>query len=258
MNASIRGAAALLFAAACALAAATARAQDKPANNGTDPTKLTTIAQPTYEYLDLLGGFESGVLRLNYTQPFGEKSDYSLRLRVPVQMNDVLGNAGHDLGDASVMLTHVFGLTRTHGWVVQGEAVFDTAARPELGTGKNVLKGTLIYARFLPTGAIFAPAVVQSNSVSGQARRADVNTTTFDFYYVPKLADPRNLITVDPAVNFDWENDKEFLSLAVTYGRVTGPAFGGIGIVTVKPTLFAGGDRPADWGIEIGYKLLGF
>jgi hypothetical protein len=99
---------------------------------------------------------------------------------------------------------------------------------------------------------------VQSNSVSGQARRADVNTTTFDFYYVPKLADPRNLITVDPAVNLDWENDKEFLSLAVTYGRVTGPAFGGIGIVTVKPTVFAGGDRPADWGIEIGYKLLGF
>ena len=146
-------------------AAQCARAQEKPANNGTDPTKLTTILQPTYEYLDLVGGFESGVLRLNYTQPFGAKSDYSLRLRVPVQMNDVLGNSGHDLGDASLMLTHVFGLTRTHGWVFQGEAVFDTAARPELGTGKNVLKGTLIYARFLPTGAIFAPAVVQSNSV---------------------------------------------------------------------------------------------
>ena len=37
-----------------------ARAQDKPVNNGTDPTKLTTILQPTCEYLDLVGGFESG------------------------------------------------------------------------------------------------------------------------------------------------------------------------------------------------------
>jgi hypothetical protein len=58
-----------------------AQAQDKPVNNGTDPTKLTTILQPTYEYLDLVGGFESGVLRLNYTQPFGEKSDCACRCR---------------------------------------------------------------------------------------------------------------------------------------------------------------------------------
>jgi hypothetical protein len=26
----------------------------------------------------------------------------------------------------------------------------------------------------------------------------------------------------------------------------------------VKPSLFAGGDRPADWGIEVGFKVLGF
>jgi hypothetical protein len=34
--------------------------------------------------------------------------------------------------------------------------ILDTASRDELGTGKNVLKGTLIRAWFLENGAIFA------------------------------------------------------------------------------------------------------
>ena len=44
----------------------------------------------------------------------------------------------------------------------------------------------------------------------------------------------------------------------MTYGRVVGPAFGGTGIVTIKPQVFAGDGRPGDWGLEVGYKVLGF
>lgn len=40
--------------------------------------------------------------------------------------------------------------------------------------------------------------------------------------------------------------------------RVIGPAFGGNGIVFVKPSVFAGGDRPGKRGIELGYKIIGF
>jgi hypothetical protein len=32
----------------------------------------------------------------------------------------------------------------------------------------------------------------------------------------------------------------------------------GNGIVSVKPTLFAGGDRRGKWGIEVGFKVIGF
>jgi hypothetical protein len=54
------------------------------------------------------------------------------------------------------------------------------------------------------------------------------------------------------------ENDAEFASVAVTIGRVIGPAFGGSSQVYVKPGVFLGGERSADWGIEIGYKVIGF
>ena len=57
------------------LAAASGAHGEEAANNGTDPTKLTTVAQATWERLDLNGGFRSDTLKLNYTVPLGEKRD---------------------------------------------------------------------------------------------------------------------------------------------------------------------------------------
>jgi len=252
--------------ACCLLACAAQSQQTAPTgqeatqavDNGTDPTKFSKAAEAKYEYLDLRDGFSSGTLRLSYTHPVGEKRDYSLRFRALATSVDVFGNEQYGIGDVSVQLAHVFGLTKDHGFVAQGELLLNTAQRPELGAGKNAFKGTLIYARFLQDGSIFAPAFVQNNSFSGDESRPDINVTTLDFYYVPKFADARNLMTFDPALNFDWENDKRFFSLQVTAGRVVGKAFGGNAIVFIKPSVFAGGDRPGSWGLEVGYKVLGF
>jgi hypothetical protein len=72
------------------------------------------------------------------------------------------------------------------------------------------------------------------------------------------MADPRNLVTYDPALNVDWQTNREYFSLSITAGRVLGKAFGGNAIAFAKPTVFAGGDRPGSWGIEVGWKVLGF
>jgi hypothetical protein len=52
--------------------------------------------------------------------------------------------------------------------------------------------------------------------------------------------------------------EKRDFSLRVTAGRVIGAAFGGNAIVFVKPSVFAGRDRPSSWGLEVGLKLIGF
>ncbi|UNK58392.1 hypothetical protein MNQ95_04655 [Pseudoxanthomonas daejeonensis] len=120
-----------------------------------------------------------------------------------------------------------------------------------------MFKGTFIYARFLPRG-IFAPALVHSFDLGGDWQRAEVDITTFDFYYVPKLADPDWFVTVDPSLNFDWENDRRFIGLAVTFGRSVGHAFGGLAQLYAKPTVLAGSERPGDFSVEVGVKVLGF
>lgn len=230
----------------------------EPDNDGTDPTRLISNASVQYEHLSLRNAASSGTMKFSYTVPLGEKRDYSVRLRVPVTRLDAPGYSGSfGLGDATVQLTHVFGVTAERGFVAHVEVAFDTARRAELGTGKTVLNGTLIYAMFLEGGGIFAPAVKQSGSVAGDSSRPPVNATVFDFYYVPKLADPRYFVTVDPSATFDWENDKRFASLAVTVGRAVGPALGGMSQVFVKPSLYAGQDRPANWGLEVGFRILG-
>lgn len=236
---------------------AAAQEQAAPANNGTDPTRLTTTAVVAYEYNDLNAGMQRHAPRLDLTFPFGAKQDYSLRVRVPVVSNDVAGNTGFGLGDVSLTGTHVFGLTRQRGLVAQAEMIFDSASRDELGAGKHVFKGTFIYARFLPQG-IFAPALVHSVDVGGDRQRPDVSLTTIDLYYVPKLADPRNFVTLDPALNFDWEKNAQFGSLAVTVGRGVGKAFGGVAQVYAKPSVMFGHERPGDWSLELGFKVLGF
>lgn len=227
-------------------------------DNGTDPTKLSRSFVSTFEHIDLAGGFSSNILKLSYKAPLFGKSDWAVTYVLPVASLDAVGDDGYDIGDVSIKVNHVFGLDHEGGNVLIGEMVFDTAGRPELGTGQNVFKGTYIRAFFRDGGDIFAPALVHSASLWGDDRRADVSATTIDLYYVPKMADPRNLVTFDPSINADWENDREFLGLAVTYGRVLGSAFGGNGIVTIKPSIFAGPERPGDWGIEFGYKVIGF
>lgn len=243
-----------------ALGAHAASAQEAATapDNGTDPTRLSTTAAIQYEHIALRPDASVGTLKFSYTLPFGERKDYDVRFRLPVVRANGLGHDGFDVGDLSVRVNHVFGLTRERGFVAQGEMVFDTARRQELGTGKNVFKGTLIYARFLPGEDIFAPAVVQSNSLWGDSNRARVNNTVFDFYYVPRLSDPNVFVTVDPALSFDWQTSKQFASLAVTVGRGIGAAFGGNSQVFIKPSIFAGGERTTDWGVEIGYKVIGF
>jgi hypothetical protein len=226
-------------------------------DNGTDPTRLNTTAVVTYEHVGLVAGATDSI-NASYVQPLGAARRTSLRLKVPFVRNDALGSDDFGLGDLGLKASHILHLTRSYGLLTSAEFVFDSAERAELGSGQNVFKPGFTYAKFLKDGSIFAPAIVQSNSLWGDDRRARVNSTVFDFYYVPHLANPRYFITVDPAMSLDWEGEREFASLSITLGRSLGPALGGSSQASIRPTVFAGGERPADWGIEIGYKVIGF
>lgn len=229
-----------------------APADDKP-NDGTDPTRPVRTLQADFEYLDLAHTrATSKVFTGSFAQPIGPTS---IQVKVPLAALDARGDDSYALGDVSVKYTRVFGVTPQRGFVFSTEIFFDTAERPELGTGKYVVKPTLIYAKFLKNGDIFAPAIVHSASIAG---RANVNATTMDFYYVPRLANPRLYMTYDPALNYDWEQDQFYAALAVTFGLKLGPVMGGNGQVFIRPSATFGDRRPVDWGMKAGVQLLNF
>ncbi|MXO59925.1 hypothetical protein GRI89_10275 [Altererythrobacter salegens] len=231
-------------------------AQPAAENNGTDPTKPVSLAQVYWEHFDLRGDLNQDTLMLRYEQPLGDRS--ALRASVPFVSNNGAGRDGMVLGDVAVRFLHIPVVTKTHGIVLQGEVAFDTASRAEAGTGQTVLNGTFIYAMFLKNGSIFAPAWKQSHGVGVDAGRSRVSATTLDFYYVPKLKDKANFVTVDPYFVYNWKGDTAYAGLAVTGGRTVGKVFGGALQIYVKPSLVFGKNRPGNWAIETGVKLLNF
>jgi hypothetical protein len=234
------------------------RADGAEVNNGTNPVLLSTGAGVQYTYNDFANSsLSSGLWEAFVELPFGSRKQFQLKLTVPYADSALDSDFG--LGDASLKFVHVVDVNASRGIAYTAELFLDTADRPDLGNGQEVLEFSAFYAKFLPGGNIFAPAWVQRFGLDGGGSNGqDVNLTTFDVYYVPKLANPKFYMTFDPNVNYDWETDKAFASLQVTLGMLTGKLAGGDSQVFIKPGIYAGADRPLDFSIEVGFKVLNF
>jgi hypothetical protein len=84
------------------------------------------------------------------------------------------------------------------------------------------------------------------------------NNTALDLYYVPKLNDPRNYMTIDPALLYDWELERLSSLLALTLGRVIPTALPGTSGVFIKPSIGIANERAYDWGLEVGFTVVRF
>jgi hypothetical protein len=233
-------------------------AGEQAENDGTDPTLPVRKAWFAFEHLELDPSGNSNMFSATFDLPLGSAKAPVLRVKVPVAAIDIAGDNSYGLSDVQVRLTKVMSRTREGGLVLFGEIFFDTAERPELGTGKTVARASAIYAKFLSGGRIFAPAVLHNFSVAGDDDRDEVSITTFDFYYVPRFSNPKVYMTVDPFITLNWENDRQFAGLAVTTGYKLGKMLGGRGQAYVKPTVFLMSEKPSSWGLEVGFQLLGW
>ena len=246
----------VLTAAVLSVAAAGTSVAAEEVNTGTNPTLLATTASAQYKYNDLRGGTSTGLFEAVYAQPFGPARHKSLQVTLPYA-SGVLDNS-YALGDVGLKFVHVVDVNERRGFAYTAELLLNSADRPELGRGQTVAKVSGFYARFLPNGSIFAPALVHESGFNRDAGRARVNTTTIDFYYVPKLANPNYFMTYDPAIVRDWTADGSYASLTITFGRVLGKLFGGDSQIFIKPQILIGPDRPVDGSVQVGFKVLGF
>jgi hypothetical protein len=225
-------------------------------NDGTDPTRPTSQIKLSYDRQDLRDGYATDFVSLEYNRPLG---DGSWVIRPKLQLGALHGpgvDSGLGIGDASVKLTKIVERNARYGVVASFELVAPTGSS-QLSGGKWLAKPNLVYAMFLKGGHIFAPAIVQFISIGGDSSRPPVNLTTLDFYIVPRLANKKLFMTIDPAVNIDWQNDRQFGALAVTLGYKLGPMLGGRGQISAKPAVGIGPDAPFGWGLQVAFQLLG-
>ncbi len=226
-------------------------------NNGTNPTLLTTQAGINFKHYDYGSRNSSGQMEAFFTQPFGETKNMSLTGTVSY-INSPL-DSSYGFGDFALKFLHVVDLNKSRGYAYAAEVFFDTGERDDLGRNQTVLELSSFRAGFLESGAILAPSLVWTTGLGDQDPGVDrVNLLTFDLYYVPKLANKKFYITNDPALIYDFNDDLFYGSYTVTFGMLTGKALGGDSQVFIKPQILVGGDRPLDWSIQVGFKLLNF
>src|SRR5262245_9521527 len=229
-------------------------AERRPApDHGTDPSRLRKLTQVSYGVLDPGPGSARSTLQLIGGAPVLRHT--SLEATLPFVSADVTGRTG--LGDVTLKVDEILGRTRRSGHTLRGELTLATAERPELGAGVGTFQASYIYARFLRGGALFAPSIAQCSSIGEDANGNFINRMVVDLHYVPRFGDPRHFMTVDPALTFDWEHGRQYTDLGFTFGRVIGTWLGGSAQLYSTPSVSAGGDQPAGWGIEAGSQLIG-
>ena len=134
------------------------------------------------------------------------------------------------------------------------EATFPTASHVMLGTGKTTLSPQIFAVLFNPLGpgTVFAPAYQYVVSVGGDEDRADISRSAIDLYVVWLAANKKHWAIFDPQIVFDHENEIDFSIIEAELGQMMfGPTSS-----YIRPGVGIGHDRPMDWNIEFGFKVI--
>ena len=223
---------------------------DEEDTTGTNPAKFTRTLILLNEFRSLgeEAAFDEAMFR--YIQPFGK--NLKVQLSLPLDSIDAGGDTVFGFGELSLKFNYRAWLNERNALIINLDTFWPTATRDEFMSGKYVVDPGFTYAMFFRQGEmIFAPSLQQKISYAGDADRADVNQTQVDLYFVWRPT-KTNWVTIDPQIVRDWEKDTEFGQLEIEFGRVM---FGGTSVY-LRPGIGIGADRPLEWNLEFGLKVV--
>ena len=221
-------------------------AEDK---TGTDPTHFTKTLVLFNEFRSLGDEAIYNTSNFRYTQPVGK---VKFQITLPLDATDLLGTTEAGFGDAGLKASYLPKLTPKFGLVLFLDTFYPTATKDVLGSGKYIASPGATFAFFFQHGkVIFAPSVQQKFSYAGDSDRQSVNQSLVDFYLVwrPTM---NSWITFDPQFVYDHEDGKFFNQTEIEIGRLM---FGGVSTY-LRPGVGIGRDRPFDWNVEFGLKIV--
>lgn len=265
----------LLFAAACAAAAATspfAVAQGAPAGSAPNADELAKqLSNPVAALISV-------PLQLNYDEGYGPGGDgerWTLNVQpvVPISLNDdwnvisrtilpiidqdIGGSNASGIGDITQSLFFSPKKPTASGWILGVGPAFllPTASEDELGTEQWAIGPTIVALKQTDDGWTYGALWNYLVSVAGDDDRADVNSTFIQPFLSKGLGKGRTA-TVNLESTYDFEGHAWNVPVNLMYSKVT--KIGG------QMVSFAGGARyyletPAggpDWGLRFVVTLL--
>ena len=228
-------------------------AQEKD-NSGTNPVNFTNDFRMWME-IDMLQGDNSYIKQaFEYRTPLSKT--VAARFRgYKIDLSLGRGSTTTGFGDMDVRVIWVANVNQKGALAFGLEATFNTATHPFLGTGKTTLGPQAFKVFFQPfgiKGAILAPAYQYVFDVAGDDDRAAVSRSGIDLFFVWLAANKKHWVTINPTVVLDHENEKEFALFDVEVGQMMfGPTSS-----YIRPGIGIGTDRPYNWNIEFGFKVI--
>jgi hypothetical protein len=245
----------LLVCLMLAVSAISLSAQEKKADNsGTNPVNFTFDFRMWMEVEMLEGDNSFTKTAFEYRAPVSKT--VAARFRgYKIDLSQGSGSTTTGFGDMDARLIWVPKVTRKGAIALGMEATFNTASQPILGTGKTTLGPQAFLVFFQPfgiKGSILAPAYQYVFDVAGDDDRADISRSAFDLFFVWLASDKRHWITINPTMVIDHENEKEFAVFETEVGQMMfGPTSS-----YIRPGVGIGDDKPYDWNIEFGFKVI--
>ena len=216
---------------------------------GTDPTKFTRTLVLLNEFRSLGGDLGLDEFVFRYTQPLRK---VKFQLTLPLDATDLTGTTQVGFGEIGFKASYLPKMTPKFGLVVFLDTSFPTATKDVFGAGKYVATPGATFAFFFRRGqVIFAPSLQQKLSYAGDSHHSDVNQTLLDTYLVWRIT-KTSWVTLDPQFVVDHEHDTFFNLTELEYGRLM---FGGVSTY-LRPGVGIGTDRPGDWNVEFGLKVV--
>jgi len=245
--------------------------------SGTNPINFQTELRffNEYSWLNTAGDGTQDVLTMEYRAPIDLAKKWQLRTRlryagIEADLNDDGNNEinSSGLGDIDFRILTVPWLQGANGFAYGIEFFLNTASEPELGTGATAIAPQVFYGRFfkgnpMPIysgGGIFAPGLQWKFSIEEDEGRQDINQFIIDLYFVSVTQSRKAWFFVDPQIIIDNENNTEFAVIDFQFGWMMSTWFPNLKTHSfwITPAVGIGNNRPVDYGLEFGYKFIGF
>jgi len=247
-------------------------AKDTSDQTGTNPINFQRDFRIYNEHLWLDGN--QNLATLEFRTPFAG-GKWQFRMRVPFITSlraDVNGDGIDDiddsgLGDVNFRLLTVPYFKGANAFAFALEVFGNTASEDVLGAGSTSLAPVVFWGHFFrggfgpwKRGGLFAPGLQYRFSVDEDEGRAETEQIILDINFLLQSVDQQTWLFAEPQIVFDRENDAEFAIMDIEFGwmmtkwwpDLKGQSF------YLRPTFTIGRDRPTDYGIEVGYKWVGW
>ena len=238
------------------------KAKDK---TGTNPLNFTYDARlyDEYRWLNTDGDGSQNLITAEFRMPI---AGGKWQARAKIRRNNLKADFNNDgfndvneggFGDTDIRFGTVPYLSmETKMGVFTGVEFFlDTASEDALGAGATSVAPFAFLAFFNPLGpgSIIVPGYQHTISVNEATGRDKVNQGLIDLFIVKTFNANQYWAYVDPQIILDYEQNTEFMLLEIQAGMMFGPKGHSI---YAMPSFGIGTDRPYDFSLEIGYKII--